>query len=67
MQYLVVKDEEGWLVRDDEQILVVADTRADALEIAKILVAAVKAVGGRSDIALQDERGALHPYDLNGF
>ena len=65
-RYIVVEHASGWAVREGDTDIAGAPSKDEALIAAKVLAFAVKAVGGRASVFVQDQTGSLQPYDLDG-
>ena len=65
-RYIVVEHASGWAVREGDIDLADAPSKDEALVAAKVLAYAVKSVGGRASVFVQDQAGSLQPYDLDG-
>jgi hypothetical protein len=60
-KFFVMKDDRGWTVAADAEVLASHQSRADAIAVAAVMTMAVKAVSGQAVLMVENENGDLEP------
>ena len=60
--YMVERSGDGWGVFEDCRPLVCAEGRANAIELAHLMLVATKAAGGMADLFVRDDSGLVQDF-----